>query len=172
MQPLKAQPTEPAQRRTPKRQKRAVRARFRRYHSPMAIHMIKLCVGAETIADLTAWQERLMQRYPKPVHQTRMSPKRRDELLAGGSIYWVIKKVIRVRQRILDIQTAQDPSGRPLCELVLDPELIPVTPRRKRPFQGWRYLKPGDAPPDLEPGRKASDVPVGLDEALKEALVW
>lgn len=134
--------------------------------------MIKLCVGAETIGDLAAWQQRLVQTYPKPVHHTRMSPKRREELLSGGSIYWVIKKVIRVRQRILDIRTIDDSAGKPICELVFDPELVPVLPRRKRPFQGWRYLKVGDAPPDLEPGRKPSDLPIGLDEALKDALVW
>jgi len=138
----------------------------------MAIHMIKLCVGAETIGDLEAWQNKLLQTYPKPVHHTRMSPKRRDELLAGGSIYWVIRKVIRVRQRIVDIRTLDDGAGRPVCELVFDPELVPVTPRRKRPFQGWRYLKVADAPPDLTPGRKASDVPLDLDEALKAAMVW
>ncbi|MEL6661367.1 MAG: DUF1489 domain-containing protein [Pseudomonadota bacterium] len=134
--------------------------------------MIKLCVGAESIADLAAWQQKLLQTYPKPVHHTRMSPKRRDELLAGGSIYWVIRKVIRARQRIIDIRTVDDRAGKPMCELVFDPEIIPVVPRRKRPFQGWRYLKVADAPADLEPGRKASDVPLGLDEALKEAMVW
>lgn len=138
----------------------------------MAIHMIKLCVGAESIRDLEVWQQRLMRDYPKPVHHTRMTPKRREELLAGGSIYWVIKKMIRVRQRIVDVQTLDDGAGRNMCELVFDPELIPVTPRRKKPFQGWRYLKVGDAPPDLVPGAKASDVPPDLDVALKEAMVW
>ena len=138
----------------------------------MAIHMIKLCVGAETVADLEAWQKRLLQTYPKPVHHTRMSPKRKEEILAGGSMYWVIKKMIRVRQRIIDIRTVEDRAGKPLCELVFNPELIPVMPRRKRPFQGWRYLTVGDAPQDVEPGHKASDVPLGLDEALKDAMVW
>ncbi|MCI4644752.1 MAG: DUF1489 domain-containing protein [Hyphomonadaceae bacterium] len=138
----------------------------------MAIHLIKLCVGADSIADLEAWQQRLLKTLPNPVHHTRMTPKRGDELLAGGSIYWVIKKVIRVRQRIVDIRTVPDETGRNMCELVFDPELIPVVPRRKKPFQGWRYLKSGDAPPDLTPGAKASDVPVALDVALKEAMVW
>ena len=138
----------------------------------MTIHLIKLCVGAENIADLEAWQAGLVETLPNPVHHTRMSPKRAEEILAGGSIYWVIKKMIRVRQRIVDIRAIQDEAGRAMCELVFDPELIPVTPRRKKPFQGWRYLKPGDAPPDLKPGAKASDVPVALDIALKEAMVW
>lgn len=138
----------------------------------MAIHLIKLCVGADSLADLEDWQTRLMQTLPNPVHHTRMTPKRREEILAGGSIYWVVKKVIRVRQRIVDIRTLPDETGRNYCELVFDPELIPVTPRRKKPFQGWRYFKPGDAPPDLNPGTKASDVPLALDAALKDAMVW
>lgn len=138
----------------------------------MAIHMIKLCVGAEDIEDLRDWQARLMRLHPRPVHHTRMMPKRAEELMAGGSIYWVIRKVIRVRQRILDVQQVEGEDGRAMCELVFDPELVPVSPRRKRPFQGWRYLKPADAPPDLDPGRKASDVPIELDAALKEAGVW
>ncbi|MEO0467404.1 MAG: DUF1489 domain-containing protein [Pseudomonadota bacterium] len=134
--------------------------------------MIKLCVGAETIRDLEVWQQRVMRDNPKPVHHTRMTPKRRDEILSGGSIYWVIKKMIRVRQRIVDIRTFDDGAGRSMCELVFDPELVALVPRRKKPFQGWRYLKPGDAPADLDPGAKASDVPHDLDEALKAAMVW
>ena len=138
----------------------------------MAIHLIKLCVGAETIRDLEVWQQRVMRDYPKPVHHTRMTPKRRDEILAGGSIYWVIKKMIRVRQRIVDVRTLDDGGGRSMCELVFDPELIPLVPRRKKPFQGWRYFKPADAPPDLVAGAKQSDVPPDLDAALKAALEW
>lgn len=134
--------------------------------------MIKLCVGAETIRDLEVWQQRVMQSYPKPVHHTRMTPKRREDVLAGGSMYWVIKKVIRVRQRIIDIRTIDGGDGRSMCELVFDPELIPVQHRRKKPFQGWRYLKVGDAPADVNPGAKQSDLPTDLDFALKEAMVW
>jgi hypothetical protein len=138
----------------------------------MTIHLIKLCVGAETLEDLEAWQTRQMKTLPNPVHHTRMSPKRAEEVLAGGSIYWVIRNRICVRQRIVDIRTGPDETGRSMCELVFDPELIPVTPRPKKPFQGWRYFKTGDAPPDLNPGAKASDLPVALDTALKDAMVW
>lgn len=138
----------------------------------MTIHLIKLCVGAENLEDLEAWQARQMKSIPNPVHHTRMSPKCAEELLAGGSMYWVIKNRICVRQRIVNIRTGPDETGRSMCELVFDPELIPVVTRPKKPFQGWRYLKAGDAPPDLKPGAKVSDLPVALDIALKDAMVW
>ena len=131
----------------------------------MAIHMIKLCVGAESIRDLEVWQQRVMRDYPKPVHHTRMTPKRREELLAGGSIFWVIKKMIRVRQRIIDVKTLDDGTGRSICELVFDPELIPVVPRRKKPFQGWRYLEPKDAPGDLGRPGGGDDLPLRAELA-------
>ena len=138
----------------------------------MTIHLIKLCVGAESLEDLEAWQARQMKTLPNPVHHTRMSPKRAEEVLAGGSMYWVIRNRICVRQRIVDIRTGTDETGRSMCELVFDPELVPVAPRPKKPFPGWRYFKTGDAPPDLKPGAKASDLPVALDTALKDAMVW
>jgi len=138
----------------------------------MTIHMVKLCVGAESIDDMVAWQTRQMRTLPNPVHHTRMFPKRADDLLKGGSIYWVVKHAIRFRQRIIDIVEVPDVDGRKLCELHFDPELVRTYAQPKRPFQGWRYLKPADAPRDLKSGDAAADVPAGLDEALKKALVW
>lgn len=138
----------------------------------MTIHIVKLCVGAESVDDLADWQARLMRRQDRPSHHTRMTPRRAEEVLRGGSIYWVIRRAIRVRQRIVDIRTHEGEDGRSMCELVFDPELVAVQPRRKRPFQGWRYLKPGDAPPDLDTGQPVPNVPADLDEALKAALVW
>lgn len=138
----------------------------------MTIHMVKLCVGADNIDDLVSWQQRLLQTLPNPVHHTRMTPKRRDEMLAGGSIYWVIKRAIRARQRIIDIRNFDDETGRSMCELVFDPEIIRTYAQPKRPFQGWRYLKPGAAPRDLNSKEGAVDLPAELDEALKQAGVW
>ena len=138
----------------------------------MTIHMVKLCVGADDIDDLVAWQTRLMQTLPKPVHRTRMTPKRAEELLDGGSIYWVIRRAIRVRQRIVDVRPVNDDDGRAMCELVFDPELVRTRAQPKRPFQGWRYLKPSDAPADLKSGERAVDIPSTLDVALKDAMVW
>ncbi|MEM0986920.1 MAG: DUF1489 domain-containing protein [Pseudomonadota bacterium] len=133
--------------------------------------MVKLCVGADDVDDLIAWQTHLMKTYPKPVHHTRMVPKRADDLMDGGSIYWVIKRAIRVRQEIHDVRVVEDGGGRPLCELVFSPELVLTELQPKKPFQGWRYLKPDDAPADLT-GGPAADVPPDLGQALKQAMVW
>ncbi len=136
----------------------------------MTIHMVKLCVGADDVDDLRNWQKRLMQTAPAPYHHTRMVPKRGDELSAGGSIYWVIRNVIQARQVITDVKEIEDRAGRRACELVFDPKIILVDPTPKRPFQGWRYLKPADAPADLKGGDV--DVPTALRSQLKEAMVW
>ncbi len=138
----------------------------------MTIHMVKLCVGADDVDDLADWQKRLMKKLPSPVHHTRMAPKRAEEMLDGGSIYWVIKRAIRVRQRIIDIRAIADEGGKAMCELVFDPVLVRTYAQPKRPFQGWRYLKPGEAPRDLKSGEAAVDLPPSLDEALKNAGVW
>ena len=133
--------------------------------------MVKLCVGAEDIDNLVQWQTRLIKQVGYPYHRTRMSPKRADELLNGGSIYWVIKGAIRTRQRIIDIKAVRG-DEHTMCELVFDPELVRTYAQAKRPFQGWRYLKPGDAPRDLKSGEAAADIPADLDAALKNAGVW
>lgn len=141
------------------------------------IHMVKLCVGAETVDDLRVWQKRVMAQQnalglpPNPCHQTRQTPKRAEELLNGGSIYWVIKGTILVRQSILDVVTRDDRFGKSFCDLVLDPELVLTEPQGRKAFQGWRYLKPEDAPADLRASH-VKDVPVELGIALKEAGVW
>jgi hypothetical protein len=89
---------------------------------------------------------------------TRNHPRRAEEVLAGGSIYWVIRGQIRVRQRITGFRSERDDNGRAYCLIVVDPELVTTLLRPWRPFQGWRYLTPADAPPDasLGPGAIAT----------------
>jgi hypothetical protein len=123
----------------------------------MTLHLIKLCVGCESIEDLASWQkERLGERRkagekrPQLFHRTFQMPKRRDELLAGGSLYWVIKGLVQVRQPLADIREGTKEDGTPCCLLVFKPELVPVRPVPRRAFQGWRYLDPDEAPPDIE----------------------
>jgi hypothetical protein len=121
----------------------------------MALHIIKLCVGAQSIDDLARWQSSLlafresMGLKPRVEHTTGQTPKRVDDVLDGGSLYWVVKGVIQVRQRITGFDTGQREDGRPCCLILLDPELVPVRPVRRRPFQGWRYLTADDAPADF-----------------------
>ncbi len=129
----------------------------------MSVHIIKLCVGIDSIDDLTKWQGRRK----RIEHWTRMTPKRDSELLDGGSIYWIIRGRVQVRQKILALDSGVDDQGVPHCVLVLDRTLVPVVPRPHRPFQGWRYLDPKDAPKDL--GQDSNgDMPEEMAKALAE----
>lgn len=139
----------------------------------MTLHIIKLCVGVDTVEELAEWQAGRIKDQKKRgvkrselMHVTRMSPKRKDEVLDGGSLYWVIKGQIAVRQKLIDIR-AVTKNGTPHCGLVYEPKLVPVQRRHHRPFQGWRYLDPKDAPPDAR-GAKGLD---GLPQALQAELV-
>ncbi|MBD9372489.1 DUF1489 family protein [Rhizobium sp. ARZ01] len=122
----------------------------------MALHLIKLCVGAESIEDLREWvSKRALLAIaagiePCSTHTTRMIPKRVEDLLDGGSLYWVIKGQVQARQRLLDLRTFKDADGITRCDLVLGPEVIETEFQPKRAFQGWRYLKGEDAPRDLK----------------------
>jgi hypothetical protein len=133
----------------------------------MTLHILKLCVGAGTVQELAAWQVHQVRKLKRasPVCGTRMWPKRADEVLAGGSLYWVIKGVVQVRQRILDISEVHDEHGL-RCGLWLDPVLQLTLPQSRRPFQGWRYLKGADAPEDLSTASGA-----GLPDDLRRQLV-
>jgi hypothetical protein len=134
----------------------------------MTLHLIKLSVGTEDVEDLRAWHEERLRKTGAVYHQTRMCPRRKAELLDGGSIYWVIKGVILCRQRLLDIVPTVDGEGRPCVRLMLDPELVRTEPRAHRPFQGWRYLAPEDAPADLESlGAGAGDLPAEMVAELR-----
>lgn len=135
------------------------------------LHLQKLSVGTENVADLAAWQASKRAQAPDglPRHVTRMWPKRADELLSGGSIYWVVKGSLLCRQRIVRLDEYIGADGIRRCAIVIDPELIRVVPSLKRPFQGWRYLKPEDAPKDLPAGRENEEaLPPSLSAALAE----
>ena len=135
----------------------------------MVLHLIKLSVGAESIEDLAQWQAGRLKKTGALMHTTRMVPKRIAEIVAGGSIYWVIKGVIRARQRPTEIRPFTDKDGIGRCHLVLDPALMPVRPTPRRAFQGWRYLKAEDAPPDLPKGAAGDDeMPEELRVTLSE----
>jgi hypothetical protein len=130
------------------------------------LNLLKLCVGPKEVAELAAGQARRALLDPPLRHQTRMVPKRAAELVAGGSLYWVLAGLIRVRQRILEVRDERWDDGTTCAGLVLDPELILLQPRPQKPFQGWRYLEVAAAPPDAP---KAGLVAGGTD-ALPPAL--
>ena len=135
------------------------------------LHLQKLSVGTENVAGLAAWQASKRAQAPDglPRHVTRMWPKRADELLSGGSIYWVVKGSLLCRQRIVRLDEYIGADGIRRCAIVIGPELIRVVPSLKRPFQGWRYLKPEDAPKDLPAGRENEEaLPPSLSAALAE----
>jgi len=145
----------------------------------MALNIVKLCVGTDSVADLQAWQDgnrahpRVKDRPPEPYHVTRMSPRRRDEVLDGGSLYWVVRRLIQVRQRIVDLAQVTGQDGIKRCAIVLDPKLVLTQPAPRRPFQGWRYLTQKAAPNDLvsESGGGA-ELPEGLRRKLVELGAW
>ena len=141
----------------------------------MTVHLVKLCVGIDTVQDLRDWQvERLRTlaregRTPELCHRTMQTPRRRDEVLAGGSLYWVIKGLVLVRQRIVDFKAATKDDGTACCGIVLDPELVTTRPHPRRAFQGWRYLDAADAPADARALEDADDdIPHGMREDLRE----
>ena len=135
------------------------------------VHLVKLSVGSESVESLTEWQNTGQSHGPDglPRHITRMWPRREAELLDGGSIYWVIQGMVQCRQRIVRLDEVIGQDGIRRCAIVLYPELIRTSIAPKRPFQGWRYLNPSDAPVDLPKARQSEDViPAELSAALAD----
>jgi hypothetical protein len=138
-----------------------------------ALHLIKLCVGCDSVEDLVEWIEARMKekcKAGKPLehqHTTRMVPKRMAELVDGGSLYWVIKGVVQARQKLIDVRPFVDKEGIGRCRLILDPKVVRTEWQPKRPFQGWRYFPAEDAPRDLGK-RRGDNLPPALSAELAE----
>lgn len=132
----------------------------------MPLHMIKLCVG---VSDVDWLEKRAAGGQPLIVH-TRMTPKRAAEIEDGGSIYWVMKGSVTCRMPIVDISTRGEGKAS-MCLIKLSPEVVRTAPQARRPFQGWRYLEPKDAPPDLS-SLDAGDMPEALAKQLREMGAW
>jgi len=139
----------------------------------MPLHLIKLCVGCDSVRDLEDWikqklkEKRRRRQKPERIHTTRMVPKRADELIDGGSLFWVIRGEIMCRERILDVRPFVDKEGVGRCALVLGPKVVLVEPRPYRAFQGWRYLAGKDAPRDLA---KAAPGAAAMPEKMRREL--
>ena len=132
----------------------------------MALHLVKLCVGVSEVAELRQWIRNVRKGLDTLDHTTRMFPKRREEILAGGSLYWVIRGLILCRQPIADLVPVTGADGIARCRIDFKPKIILVRPAPRRAFQGWRYLSADDAPPDLKAGVEAAD----MSEAMRRDL--
>jgi hypothetical protein len=129
----------------------------------MPLHLLKMCVGCDSVEDLQQWQSERLARGEPLVHRTRNRPRRAAESLAGGALYWIIRGAIQVRQRILSLDASEE-EGRLFCRIGLDPALIRTVPTAHRPMQGWRYLDPGDVPPDRAAGDSGAVPPEMMRE--------
>lgn len=120
----------------------------------MTVHLVKLCAGVQSAADLIARQTAFQRAGGADAlcHVTRNFPRRAAEILDGGSLYWIIGGVFALRQGVRRLDPLADAEGNAACRIGLAPTLVPVAPAPRRPFQGWRYLPAADAPPDLDEG--------------------
>ena len=140
----------------------------------MTVHLVKMCVGVESVRQLAAYQKARLERAreegdPEILrHVTRNRPRRADELCEDGSLYWVVRGFIAVRQRILECEETENAEGHRACGLILGHELVRTELRPCRPFQGWRYLPADKAPPDVKGSVDANgDLPPELVDELR-----
>ena len=135
----------------------------------MPLHMLKMCVGCDSVEDLAEWQANRLLRGEPLIHRTRNFPTRGAEILEGGSLYWIIKGQVRVRQRITALEAATDGEGGRFCAIHLAQDLVPVIHRSQRPMQGWRYLAAEDAPIDRDPNHldETDEMPTGMVKELR-----
>lgn len=135
----------------------------------MTVHIIKLCVGIDSVEHL------IEQRKTDPrnkgldynFHVTRFKPRRADEVLDGGSLYWVIKGFVIARQRIIGLADVKSETGTK-CMIKMDKEIHLTESHPRRAFQGWRYLESSSAPNDLPADSKINDLPPELRNELKD----
>ncbi len=137
------------------------------------LNLVKLCVGADGVEDQVEWTRRRLEERRRrgerleSLHVTRMWPRRSEEILGGGSLYWVFKGLVLARQEILAFEPVDRGDGIRRCGIVMAPVVVRTEARPRRPFQGWRYFDEADAPPDLVAGADAAaDLPAELRRAL------
>ena len=135
----------------------------------MSVHLIKIAVGIDSVQHLAEVQKGRKRGGPKAVyHFTRFMPKRVDDVLDGGSMYWIVKGMIAVRQRIVGLEMVQlEGKDGQHCGIKMERVLVPVMPTPRRPHQGWRYLEPADAPADLPKSGAKNALPPELAAELR-----
>ena len=141
----------------------------------MPLHLVKMAVGAESVEDIAEFQKqrraKLKAERGKPIliHKTRNMPKREAEIVKAGSLYWIVKGFIRVRQRILGFEKRTDTEGRPFCEIRLESKLVRTVPLAHKPMQGWRYMEADAVPADLTgKAANADEMPPEMMMQLRE----
>ena len=134
----------------------------------MAMHLIKLCVGVSEVDELSAWVKDCKAGRDTLDHVTRMFPRRKDEILPRGSLYWVIRGLILCRQPIADLEPVKGADGIERCRIVFKPQIILVRPTPRRAFQGWRYLSGADVPPDMPKRAGAAEMSAKMRRELAE----
>ena len=144
--------------------------------SEPSINIVKLAVGVQSVEELALIQRRFLNQLRDQTnkgfyHSTKLMPKKHEAIVESGSLYWVIKGVICARQKIVEIIKQEDPDGIKRCRIYLEDAIIKTTPVRKRPFQGWRYLKKNKTPADIiDPitGSFDDDIPLEVQRQLLE----
>ncbi len=134
----------------------------------MPLNLLKLCVGVNDVEELENWVKDCRKGRDTLDHVTRMFPKRRDEILPGGSLYWVIRGMILCRQPIAALEPVTGGDGIERCRIVFKPQIVPVRATPKRAFQGWRYLEEADTPPDLPKSARVEGMPVQMRRDLAD----
>ena len=122
----------------------------------MHINLMRPCVGIGSPEELYDFQkshriERDKDGTPYTFFTTRNTPKRAEELINGGSVFWITKSAMRMRQSIINVETLLDEDGKKFCKISTDPEIMLVVPKSQKAFQGWRYLPAEKSPNDLHP---------------------
>jgi hypothetical protein len=134
----------------------------------MPLNLIKLCVGAESVEELESWIADCKAGRDTLDHVTRMFPRRKEEILPGGSLSWVIRGMVLCRQPIADLEEVTGADGISRCRIDFKPKVVLVRPTPRRAFQGWRYLTEADAPADVGDGAGAAELPPKLRLELAE----
>ena len=139
-----------------------------RHLASRMLHLMKLCVGVRDPAELRAWQAQRVAGGQPLRHLTRHMPRRADEVTGGGSLYWVIAGTMLLRQRVTALEPACREDGTACAAIMLDSELVPLSGRPVKAFQGWRYLRGEDAPRDLRADSAEAQLPHELARQLRE----
>ena len=133
----------------------------------MSLHLLKLAVRVGDLAELRKLQRERRKERGFYCFYTRNMPRRQDEILDGGSVYWVIKGYVQARQRIRGFMPIINRRGRPAVLVKLEAKLTPTESQPRRAFQGWRYLTPEEAPRDRAKGARGREMPPAMARELR-----